>query len=55
MLSPRPSTLDHDAFVDAYGGIYEHSDWVAEALFADGLTEKDDDGEALADRRCGAA
>ena len=50
MLSPRPSTLDHDGFVDAYGGVYEHSAWVAEAVFAEGLTEKDDDGKALAGR-----
>lgn len=32
-LSPPPSSLDHDSFLKAYGGIYEHSDWVAEAVW----------------------
>ncbi|MGR3344056.1 MAG: allantoinase PuuE [Paracoccaceae bacterium] len=27
---PRPSDMDVEAFVDAYGGIFEHSSWVAE-------------------------
>lgn len=50
MLSPRPSTLDHDVFVNAYGGIYEHSAWVAEVVFSDGLTEQEDAAESLAGR-----
>ena len=50
MLSPPPSTLDHDGFVDAYGGVYEHSDWIAEAAYADGLTKQDDTAEGLAGR-----
>ena len=50
MLSPRPSTLDRAAFIDAYGGIYEHSPWVAAALFDGGLGTADDDPEALAGR-----
>ena len=29
----RPSEMDHDAFVRAYGGIFEHSPWVAERAF----------------------
>jgi len=32
-LSPQPSKLDHDAFIEAYGGIYEDSPWVAEAVW----------------------
>ena len=50
MLSPRPSTLDRAAFVAAYGGVYEHSPWVAEALFDAGLTAADDSAAALAAR-----
>ncbi len=32
-LKPRPSSLGHDDFLDAYGGIYETSAWVAEAVW----------------------
>lgn len=32
-LAPRPSTLDRTAFLAAYGGIYESSLWVAEAIW----------------------
>ncbi|MEM8787735.1 MAG: allantoinase PuuE [Pseudomonadota bacterium] len=30
----RPSTLGRDAFVDLYGGVFEHSPWIAERAFA---------------------
>ncbi len=50
MLSPRPSTLDRAAFIDAYGGIYEHSPWVAAAVFDAGLGAGDDEAGALAGR-----
>ena len=50
MLSPRPSTLDRSAFIEAYGGIYEHSSCVAAAVFDGGLGVADDDPEALAGR-----
>ena len=36
LLDPRPSGLPHDAFVARYGGVYEHSPWVAEAVLAAG-------------------
>ncbi len=32
-----PSQLSRDAFIDAYGGIFEHSSWIAERAFADEL------------------
>lgn len=50
MLSPRPSTLDRAAFIEAFGGIYEHSPWVAAAVYDTGLGAADDDPEALAGR-----
>ena len=50
MLSPHPSSLDRAAFVEAYGGIYEHSPWVAEAAYDAGLGSADDDPGALAGR-----
>lgn len=50
MLSPRPSTLDRAAFVETYGGIYEHSPWVAEAVYDAGIGPGDDTAAALAGR-----
>lgn len=50
MLSPRPSTLDRAAFIDAYGGIYEHSPWVAETVYDAGIGGTDDEPDALAGR-----
>jgi len=31
--APRPSELDKAGFVDAFGGIFEHSPWIAERAF----------------------
>ena len=50
MLSPRPSTLDRTAFVEAYGSIYEHSPRVAEAVYDAGIGTGDDAAPALAGR-----
>ena len=49
-LSPRPSTLDHNAFVAAFGDVYEHSPWIAAQTHAAGLDEEDDRPEGLAVR-----
>ena len=35
-------------FVERFGGIYEHSRWVAEAAYDAGLTSADDSAEGLA-------
>jgi 2-oxo-4-hydroxy-4-carboxy-5-ureidoimidazoline decarboxylase len=45
-----PSSLSGKEFLDVYGGVYEHSPWVAEALLAKGLGPDDDDPGRLADR-----
>ncbi|MXY41487.1 MAG: 2-oxo-4-hydroxy-4-carboxy-5-ureidoimidazoline decarboxylase [Rhodospirillaceae bacterium] len=50
MLSPRPSSLDRAAFVEAYGGVYEHSPWVAETVYDAGIGPADDTAAALAGR-----
>jgi OHCU decarboxylase len=47
---PLPSELDREAFVATYGGVYEHSPWVAEKLAEAGLTPEDDDPKRLAAR-----
>lgn len=37
-----PSRMQRDAFMDVFGGVYEHSPWIAEAVYADGLTGTQD-------------
>lgn len=43
-----PSRLSRDAFVAAYGRVYEHSPWIAEMLFDQGLTLAHDALDGLA-------
>ena len=42
--------LSEDQLLAALGGIYEHSVWVAETLFASGITSADNDPDRLAKR-----
>jgi len=49
MLDPRPSLCTQAQFIQAYGSIYEHSPWVAEALYPS-LGVADDQAEHLAAR-----
>lgn len=46
-LAQRPGAMTRAAFVAAYGGIYEHSPWIAEALFAQGLGSAQDTADGL--------
>jgi 2-oxo-4-hydroxy-4-carboxy-5-ureidoimidazoline decarboxylase len=48
-LTPRPSTLDRDAFVSRFGDIYEHSPWVADLTWERGLTPTQDTPAGLAE------
>lgn len=48
-LSPRPSELDQARFVEQYGEIYEHSPWVAELAWQQGLSGDQDTPEGLAE------
>ncbi|PRY66766.1 OHCU decarboxylase [Vreelandella songnenensis] len=48
LLDPRPSELSLEAFVAHYGDIYEHSPWVAEGAWRQGLSEDHDTPDALA-------
>lgn len=45
-----PSTLSREAFVATFGGVYEHSAWVAEEVATEGLSGADDTAEALGAR-----
>jgi 2-oxo-4-hydroxy-4-carboxy-5-ureidoimidazoline decarboxylase len=42
--------LNQAEIVSLLGGIYEHSPWVAEILFTQGITSQDNDLDFLADR-----
>ena len=44
----RPSALARNAFLDLFGGVYEHSQWIAATAFDRGLDENYDTAEALA-------
>ena len=47
-LDPPPHQMTKAEFVSTYGGVYEHSRWVAEAVWEGGLDPTDVDPERLA-------
>ncbi len=46
-FATAPATLDRDAFVARFGGVYEHSPWIAERAFDAGLTAEANTSEGL--------
>ena len=50
MIEPTPHELSRTAFIATFGGIYEHSPWVAETLYDQGLSRDDGDPAKLAER-----
>ena len=50
MIKPAPHELSRTAFITKFGGIYEHSPWVAETLYDQGLSKGDGDPTKLAER-----
>jgi OHCU decarboxylase len=46
-LQQAPRGMSRAAFLAAYGPVYEHSPWIAEAVFGTGLTEEHDTAEGL--------
>jgi OHCU decarboxylase len=46
-LRLRPRDLDGPRFVALYGGVYEHSPWIADAVAAGGLDHRHDTAEGL--------
>ena len=40
-LTPPPDSLDQAAFLRQFGGIYEHSQWVADQLWDEGVGPAD--------------
>lgn len=47
-LDTKPSEMSFQAFLDRFGGVYEHSPWIAEETFNKGIAVQDDDPTALA-------
>ena len=46
-FADSPATLSRAAFVSSYGGVYEHSPWIAERVFDAGLTKAADTPDGL--------
>lgn len=46
---PRPSLLCEQDFLDRFGAIYEHSPWVAQSAFQNGIDLEDDTALGLSD------
>ena len=51
----KPSRLTRTVFVERFGGVYEHSPWIAEAAFDAGLTAEADSAEGLTKAMAAAA
>ena len=51
----RPSRLTRTLFVERFGGVYEHSPWVAAAAYDAGLTPASNSAEGLANALAAAA
>ena len=50
MTKPAPHELSRIAFIATFGGIYEHSPWVAATLYDQGLSKDDGNPTTLAER-----
>jgi OHCU decarboxylase len=51
----KPSRLTRTLFVERFGGVYEHSPWIAAAAYDAGLTPASDSAEGLASALAAAA
>ena len=50
IIKPAPHELSRTAFIATFGGVYEHSPWVAEMLYDQGLDTNDSNPIKLAER-----
>jgi OHCU decarboxylase len=46
--SPPPREMTREEFLSRFGGVYEHSPWIAEAVWRRGVTPAEDTPEGLA-------
>jgi 2-oxo-4-hydroxy-4-carboxy-5-ureidoimidazoline decarboxylase len=49
-FATAPSQMTDDAFMASFGSIYEHADWVASNILAEGICDADDEISHLATR-----
>jgi len=47
-LKNKPSTMDRNSFIELFGGVYEHSPWVAKTLWDQGINGAHDEAVRLA-------
>ncbi len=47
-FSKAPRSMSEDEFVDSFGGVYEHSPWIARAAWRNGFDERQDNPSGLA-------
>ena len=45
----KPINMDAKQFIDTFGGVYEHSPWVAEQVWAKGVDEQHSNPETLSE------
>ena len=43
----KPSLMDKTVFIKTFGGVYEHSVWIAETVFNEGISDKEDTIDSL--------
>ena len=48
MFAPSPASLNTGAFISLFGGVYEHSEWIAEQAWKQGIDTSHDSVEGLA-------
>ncbi len=48
MFATSPASLNTDIFIGLFGGVYEHSEWIAEQAWKQGLDSSHDTVEGLA-------
>ncbi len=46
-MEARPSTMGEDEFVAAFGGVFEHSEWIAKLAFSKGIAAEHDTAGGL--------
>jgi 2-oxo-4-hydroxy-4-carboxy-5-ureidoimidazoline decarboxylase len=51
-MTDRPSGMSREAFVERFGGVFEHSPWIAEAVFDAGIGPEHDRAEGLHAAMC---
>jgi OHCU decarboxylase len=49
LFTEKPSQMTEARFIEVFGGVYEHSAWIAESVFKSSLTDQKDTVESLSE------